>query len=54
MIVLEAEILFIRDHQVMFKECFKNSDEDQMESCFSNEVGHCLWLESLVNLLSGE
>jgi hypothetical protein len=32
--------MFIKDHQVVFEGCFKNTNEGQMVSRFSNEVGH--------------
>jgi hypothetical protein len=53
-IILEAEAMLIRGHQVMFKGCFQNTNEDQMVSRLSFEVGHRLWLQGPLNHLGGE
>jgi hypothetical protein len=41
-IVLNVETMFIRGHQVVFERYFKNTNEGQMMSRFSNEVSHRL------------
>jgi hypothetical protein len=41
-IILETKAIFIRCHQVVFEECFQNTNEGQIVSRFSDEVGHCL------------
>ena len=53
-IVFKTETMFIESHQVVFKECFENTNEDQMMSRFSNEVGHFLLLQSSLNHLARE
>ena len=53
-IVLEAEAMFIKDHQVVFERCFENTNEGQVVNRFSNEVRHYLWLQSLFNHLNGK
>ena len=52
--ILEAEAMLIKGHQVVFEECFQNTNEDQMMSRLSNDVGHRLWLQGLLNHLGGE
>jgi hypothetical protein len=44
-IILEAEAMLIGGHQMVFQKCFKNTNEDQMVSCFSNKVDHYFWLQ---------
>jgi hypothetical protein len=53
-IILEIEAMFIVGHQVVFEGCFQNTNEGQMVSCLSNDVGHRLWLQSSLNYLGGE
>ena len=53
-IVLEAEATLTGGHQMVFEGCFKNTNEGQMVSRFSNEVGHRLWLEGPLTYLSVE
>jgi hypothetical protein len=38
----------------VFEGSFEDTNEDQMVSCFSNEVGHRLRLQGPLNYLSGE
>jgi hypothetical protein len=38
----------------MFEGCFENTNESQMVSRFSNEVGHRFWLQGSLNHLSRE
>jgi hypothetical protein len=53
-IVLEAEAMFIEDYQVVFEGCFQNTNEGQMISHLSIEIGHYLWLQGPLNHLGGE
>ena len=53
-IELEAEATLTGGHQIVFGGCFKNTSEGQMVSCFSNEMGHRLWLQGPLTYLSGE
>lgn len=53
-IVLESEAILIGGHQVVFEGCFENTNEGQMVSRFSNEIGHRLWLHGPLNHLSRE
>jgi hypothetical protein len=53
-IILEAEAILIGGHQVIFEGCFQNTNEGQMVSRLSNEVGHHFWLQGLLNYLGGE
>ena len=53
-IVLESEAMLIGGHQVVFEGCFENTNEGQMVSRFSNEIGHRLWLHGPLNHLSRE
>jgi hypothetical protein len=46
--------MVIRGHQVVFEGCFQNTNEGQMVSRLSNEVGHHLWLQGPLNHLGGE
>jgi hypothetical protein len=46
--------MFIRVHEVVFEGCFENTNEDQMVSHFSNEIGHHFWLQGPLNYLSRE
>jgi hypothetical protein len=39
---------------MVFEGCFKNTNEGQMESRFSNEVGHRFWLQDSFNHLNKE
>lgn len=53
-IVLEAEALMIGGHQVVFEGCFENTNEAQMISRLSGEMGHRIWLHGPFNLLNRE
>jgi hypothetical protein len=53
-IILEAETMFIGGHQVVFEECFQNTNESQIVNHLSNDVGHYLWLQGPLNHLGGE
>jgi hypothetical protein len=46
--------MLIGGHQVIFEGCFKNTNESQMVSRFSNEVGHHFWLRGPFNHLGGD
>jgi hypothetical protein len=39
---------------VVFEGCFQNTNEGQMVSCLSDELGHHLWLQGPLNHLGGE
>jgi hypothetical protein len=49
-----AKTMLIGGHQVVFEGCFQNTNEGQMVSCLSNEVGHHLWLQGPLNHLDDE
>jgi hypothetical protein len=53
-IVLEAEAILTGGHQLVFEGCFSNTNEGQMVSRYSNEVGHRLWLQEPLTYLSNE
>lgn len=53
-IVLEAEALLIDGHQVVFEGCFENTNEVQMVTRLSDNIGHRLWLQGPLNQLDGE
>jgi hypothetical protein len=53
-IILEIEIMLTRGHQVVFQEYFQNTNEGQMVSRLSIEVGHRFWLQSPLNHLGGK
>jgi hypothetical protein len=53
-IILEAEIMLIKGHQVVFEGCFQNTNESQMVNCLSDEVGHFFWLQGPLNHLGDE
>jgi hypothetical protein len=53
-IILEVEAMLIGGHQVVFEGRFQNTNEGQMVSRLSNEVGHHLWLQGPLNHLGGE
>jgi hypothetical protein len=50
--VLKA--MFFESHQVVFEGCFENTNASHMVTRFSDDIGHCLWLQSPLNHLSGE
>jgi hypothetical protein len=43
-IILEAEAMVRGGHQVVFEGCFQNTNESQIVSHLSDEVGYRLWL----------
>ena len=53
-IILEAEAMLIGGHQVVYERCFQNTNEGQMVSRLSDDVGHRLWLQGSLNYLGGE
>ena len=53
-IVLKAEILLIGGHQMVFEGYFKNIHGIQMVTYFSDDIGHCLYLQDPLTHLSGE
>jgi hypothetical protein len=53
-IVLEAETMLVGGHQVVFEECFGNTNEGHMVIRLSDDIGHCLWLQGLLNHLGCE
>jgi hypothetical protein len=46
--------MLVGGHQVVFEECFQNTNEDHMVSRLSTEIGHQLWLQGPLNHLGGE
>jgi hypothetical protein len=46
--------MFTGGHQVVFEGCFQNTNEGQMVSRLSNDVGHRLWLQGPLNHLGDE
>jgi hypothetical protein len=46
--------MLIGGHQVVFKRCFQNTNEGQMVSHLSDDVGHHLWLRGPLNHLGGK
>jgi hypothetical protein len=53
-IILEDEAMLSGGHQVVFEGCFQNTNEGQMVSRLSNDVGHRLWFQGPLNHLGGE
>jgi hypothetical protein len=53
-IVLEAEVMLIEGHQVIFEGCFKNTNAGHMVTRLSDNIGHRLWLQGPLNHLGGE
>ena len=53
-ILLEAEAILTGGHQLVFKGCFNNTNEGQIVSRYSNEVGHRLCLQGPLTCLSSE
>jgi hypothetical protein len=53
-IVLEAEAMFIGGNQVVFEECFENTNAGHMVTRLSDDIGHHLWLKKPLNHLGGE
>ena len=48
-IVLKSEVLLIDGHQVVFERSFENNNEVQMVTRFSDDIGHRLYLQGLLN-----
>ena len=53
-IVLESEALLIDGHQVIFEGSFENNNEVQTVTQVSDDIGHCLYLQGLLNHLGSE
>jgi hypothetical protein len=53
-IVLEAEAMLVEGHQVVFEGYFENTNTSHMVTCFSDDIGHRLWLQGPLNHLGGE
>jgi hypothetical protein len=53
-IVLEAEVMLVEGHQVVFEEYFENTNTGYMVTRLSEDIGHRLWLQSPLNHLGGE
>jgi hypothetical protein len=53
-IILDVEAMFIGGHQVVFEECFQNTNEGQMVSHLFDKIGHRLWLQGPLNHLGNE
>jgi hypothetical protein len=46
--------MLIGSHQVVFEECFQNTNKVQMMSRFSDEIGHHSLVQGSLKLLGGE
>ena len=53
-IVLESEASLINGHQVVFEENFENNNEVQTVTQLSDNIGHHLYLQGLLNHLGSE
>ena len=53
-IILESEALLIDGHHIIFEESFENNNEVQMVTRLSDDIGHCLYLQSPLNHLGSE
>jgi hypothetical protein len=53
-IVLEVEAMFVEGHQVVFEECFENTNAGHMVTRLFDDIGHRLWLQGPLNHLGGE
>jgi hypothetical protein len=42
-IVLEAEAILVEGHQVVFEECFENTNAGHMVTRLSDDIGPRLW-----------
>ena len=51
---MEFEALLIDGHQVVFEGSFENNNENQMVTQFSDDIGHCLYLQGPLNHLDSE
>jgi hypothetical protein len=46
--------MLVRNHQVVFERCFETTNTGHMVTRLSNDIGHHLWLQGLLNYLGGE
>ena len=53
-IVLEAEVLLIDGHQMVFERCFENINGVQMVTCLFDDIGHCHYLQGPLTHLGGD
>jgi hypothetical protein len=53
-IVLEVEAILVEGHQVVFEGYFENTNAGHMVTRLSDDIGHRLWLQGLLNHLGGE
>lgn len=53
-IVLESKAALLGSYQIVFKGCFENTTKGSTVTRVSSQVGHCLWLQGLLNHLSTE
>ena len=53
-IILESEALLIDAHQVIFEGSFENNNEVQMVTRLSDDIGHRLYLQGLLNHLGSK
>jgi hypothetical protein len=47
--VLEAEVMLVEGHQVVFEECFENINASHMVTRLSNNIDHLFWLQGPFN-----
>ena len=53
-IIQESKALLIDGHQVVFEGSFENNNEVQTVTRLSDDIRHCLYLQSLLNYLDSE
>jgi hypothetical protein len=53
-IVLEAETMLVKGHQVVFEGCFENTNAGYMVIRLFDDIGHRFWLQGPLNHLGGE
>jgi hypothetical protein len=53
-IVLEAEAMLVKGHQVVFERCFENTNASHMVTRLSDDIGHRLWFQGPLNHLGGK
>jgi hypothetical protein len=46
--------MLVRGHQVVFEGCFENTNTCHMVTRLSDDIGHCLWFQGLLNYLGGD
>jgi hypothetical protein len=46
--------MLVRDHQVVFEGCIKNTNVGHMSTRVSDDIGHRLWLFGPLNHLGGD